>query len=638
MTDLLNLGSSTLLSLQRAIATTGHNISNANTDGYSRQRVNFVTQTPAFEGGAFIGNGMRLDSVERFYDQFLSAQLLARTATQQGAQTGYELSTRLDGLLSDPAVGLAPAMSAYFDALQDVANNPGGLPERQALLGQAQALADRMHALDTQLRGLDTELNGRIQAATDEINTLAQGIAEINRQIVETSARANGETPNDLLDERDRLLNRLAEKVSVNVVAQSDGALNVNIGSGQPLVVGFTAERLQTAPNPFDGNQLLVGTPNANGSVTDLARFINGGELGALLDYRGQQLNDARNQLGLVATGLTATINAQHALGMDLQGDLGNEFFTPLNPTYGSHPNNSGSATLNLSFDDVGALTGDDYRLNYDGSTWTVTNLGSGATLSGPGPFTVDGVNIAISGAASAGDSFLIQPTRQGATLFGVAVNDPQAIAAAGPVRAEDALANTGSGTVSGLATNDVSGMPLGSPVVLTFNPDAMGPGVPGFDVAGTAGGPLAYDPASEGAGKTFSIAGFEFTVAGTPANGDQFNFVNNTSGTGDNSNALAMGELQTARELFNGTASYQDAYGRLVADIGVQTQQAKTTAETESVLFDQAVAARDSVSGVNLDEEAANLIRYQQAYQAAAQVIAVADEVFQTLLNATRR
>ena len=283
-------------------------------------------------------------------------------------------------------------------------------------------------------------------------------------------------------------------------------------------------------------------------------------------------------------------------------------------------------------------LTGDDYNLRYDGSQWTLTNLTTKNTQSGAGPFSVDGLTIGVAGAPVAGDAFSIQPTRQGATLFSVVLNGPEGFAAASPLRSSEALPNTGTGEIGTLAITDPTALPLAGAVSLTFNPDALGAGVPGYDVAGMAGGPLAYDPALESNGKTFSLAGFDVTVSGVPDDGDVLSIENNSSGTGDNRNALALSDLQTSRLLAGGTATYQDVYGSLVADIAVQTRQAETGANTGAVLLQQATAARDSVSGVNLDEEAANLIQFQQAYQAAAQMIAVADTLFQTLLAATRR
>ena len=638
MADLLNLGTSALLSIQQAIATTGQNISNANTEGFSRQRVNFATVPPQFFGGNYLGNGVSVDSVERFYDQFLTSEVRSRTSSQAGFQTTYDLASRLDGLLADPAVGLGPVISDFFNAVQDVANNPGSLPERQVLLGEAQSLANRFHYLDTAFRDLDTELNARIGASVGEINALSVSIADLNKQVVTATASAQGQPPNDLLDARDNLINQLSEKISVSTLAQSDGSINVTIGNGQALVVGFTAEQLQTADDPLDSSQVVVGTGGPGGRVTDLSRFFGGGELGALLDFREQQLDPARNQLGLVATGITATFNEQHRLGLDLNGQPGGDFFLPLEATTAASPGNSGLSSVTATISDAGSLTADDYSVRYDGAQWTLTNLTTGAGQTGAGPFNIDGLTINVAGAPANGDNFIIQPTRQGATLFSVVLNGPDDFAAASPLRSQEALTNIGSSTIDNLDVADVSGLPLAGPVNLTFNPNALGAGVPGFDVAGIAGGPLAYDPATQSNGVTLSLPGFDLQVSGTPQSGDVLNIENNSNGSGDNRNALGLSALQSSRDLLGGTASYQDAYGSLVADIAVQTRQAETGSATENVLLAQAIGARESVSGVNLDEEAANLIRFQQAYQASAQMISVADELFQTLLNATRR
>ncbi|NND44729.1 MAG: flagellar hook-associated protein FlgK [Xanthomonadales bacterium] len=638
MADLLNLGAGSLLSLQRAISTTGHNIANVNTEGYSRQRVEFATRPPQFLGGSYIGNGVTIDSIDRVYDEYLAADVRDRTSSQARFDTYYSLSARLDGLMADPAVGLGPVLAGFFGAVQDVANNPGSLPERQVMLAEAQALADRFHYLDANFRNLDDEVNGRIEATVGEINALAEGIADLNRQITSAASRAAGAGSPDLLDARDRLVVELASKINVTTVAQSDGSLNVTIGNGQPLVVGLTAEQLQTGRDPEDPTQTIVGILNPAGELNDLERFLGGGELGALLDFRSQTLNYARNQLGLVAVGVTSIVNEQHALGIDLNGQPGGDFFLPLEATQTARQGNSGLSSVTATIDDTAALTGDDYSVVYAGGQWTLTNLTTGAFQAGPGPFSVDGLTIDVAGAPVDGDAFTVQPTRQGATLFAVALNDAAGIAAAAPLRGQAELANTGSGDIGDLVVNDTAGLPLAGPVTLTFNPNALGPGVPGYDVAGIAGGPLAYDPGSESNGKTFTLGGFNVTVNGIPQAGDELTIENNTGASGDNRNALALASLQTGRELFGGTASFQDAYGSLVADIGVQTRQAQTGSETESVLLEQAIAARDSVSGVNLDEEAANLIRFQQAYQAAAQFISVADQVFQTLLDATRR
>tara|TARA_R110000823_G_scaffold47903_12_gene121862 strand:+ start:12819 stop:14735 length:1917 start_codon:yes stop_codon:yes gene_type:complete len=638
MPDLLNLGSSALLSLQRAIATTGHNISNVNTEGYSRQRVNFATQPPQFSGGSYVGNGVAVDSVERFYDQYLTSEVRERTSSQSRFQTFYDLSSRLDGLLADPATGLGSTLESFFGALQDVANSPASLPERQVLLGEARVLADRFHYLDSNFRNLGAELDGRIEASVGEINALAENIARLNQEVSQAFAVAQGQPPNDLLDQRDQLVRELAERIDVTVVDASGGAVNVMIGNGQPLVVGATSQPLRTGPSATDSTRLIVGADSPGGTLTSLERFLNGGELGGLLDFREQVLDPAMNQLGLVATGITAVVNDQHSLGMDLNGQPGGDFFRPLSAASSAQASNSGASSVSAVIGDARALTGADYRVQFDGAQWTLTNLSTGAAQSGAGPFNVDGLEISVAGAPVAGDTFIVQPTARNAALFELALSDPRGIAAAAPLRAGSDAANAGSASIAGPTVNSSAGLPLAGPVTLTFNPNALGAGQPGFDVSGIAGGPLAYNPASESGGKSFTLGGFDFSVSGAPQAGDALSIVNNTGGSGDNRNALALASLQTSNTLYGGTASFQAAYSGMVADIAVQTRQAETGSRTEGVLLEQAVASRESLSGVNLDEEAANLIRYQQAYQAAAQMIAVADQLFQTLLTATRR
>ncbi|MFK7974619.1 MAG: flagellar hook-associated protein FlgK [Halioglobus sp.] len=638
MTDLLNLGTTALNALQQAINTTGHNISNVNTQGYSRQNVEFATLPPQFLGGSYFGSGTTIGTVERSYDNFLTAEVRNRTSSFSEYETLQELSGRLDSLLADPSIGLSSAIDSFFGAVQDVANNPGSLPERQVLLGQAQTLADRFAYLDSRLGGLDSELDARITTNVAEINNLSAGIAEYNEQIASALRKGQGEEPNDLMDTRDELIRELSSKIGITTLTQSDGAINVMVGSGQPLVVGASSVNLAAQTSQDGLSNLIVGRENRAGNTDDISRFISGGELGALLSFRESGVSSARNDIGLLAIGITESMNAQHQLGMDLNGQPGGNLFTPLSPIFTPAPANAGSGTLSVSITDVAGLTGDNYRVSFDAGQWTVTNLETQASQTGAGPFTVDGLEIGVSGAPANGDSFVVEPTFQGGSLFSLAISDPQSFAAASPLRAPGQLSNAGTSAISELTVSDASGLPLAGPVTLTFSPDALGVGVPGYAVTGIAGGPLAYDPATESSGKEFTLGGFSFSVAGTPEDGDALLIENNTNGTADNRNALALADLQTARTLFGGDSSYQEAYGATVSDLALQSQRAQTGLNSETVLLEQAMAARESVAGVNLDEEAANLIRYQQAYQAAAQIVSVADQLFQTLLNATSR
>ncbi|MFT7287394.1 MAG: flagellar hook-associated protein 1 FlgK [Halieaceae bacterium] len=637
MSNVLNVGTSALLSLQRAIATTGHNIANVNTEGFSRQRVDFSSLPPQLNGVGYIGSGVQIANITRSYDQFLVDDVRSRNSSAAGAQTLADLSGRVDNILADPATGLGPVLDSFFAAVQDVANNPASLPERQVLLGEGEVLANRFQYLEDRFRSLDQEANIRIDNAVRDINSFAESIADLNDQIVRGTIAAGGRPPNDLLDARDQVIVDLSERVGVTTVAQGDGSINVLIGKGQALVVGAQSSSLETFSDPFDVSRLNVGIAGIS-QQTDIGRFLSGGELGAVLDFRSDVLDSTRSDLALIATGVAATFNEQQRLGLDLNGNFGLDFFRPLSPTVTDSIDNMGTGSVSAVLSDAAQLTGDTYELAFDGANYTLSNTNTGASQTGAGPtFSVDGVDITVSGAPASGDSFLIAPVAQGANLFDVVLSDPRGFAAASPLVIETSLNNAGAGVLKDVSVSDTSGLPLGTPVTLAYSATANA-GSPGFTVTGIAGGPIAYDPATDANGVEVTLGGFSFTLTGVPVEGDSFTIDNNVGGEGDNRNALALAALQTSRELQNGTATYQDAYASLVADVGVRTRQANNSADTEGTLLRQAIASRDSAQGVNLDEEAANLIRYQQAYQAAAQVIAIADEMFQTLINATSR
>jgi len=580
------------LSLQRAISTTGHNIANVNTEGFSRQRVEFTAVEPQISGAGFIGSGVAIGAITRSYDQFLADDVISRSASASGAATLADLSGRVDSILADPATGLAPVLDAFFAAVQDVANNPGSIPERNVLLGEAQVLADRFQYLNGRFGSLGQEANARIDSSVAQINSLAQGIADLNERIVTGTAASGGQDANDLLDARGQLLNRLSEQIGVTAVPQSDGAVNVLIGSGQALVIGSRVSELETFTDPFDATRVNVGIGGV-AAQTNIDRFLTGGELGAVLEFRNGSLDNGITDLGLIATGLAETFNGQQALGMDLDGNFGADFFRPLAPTVSQNTGNAGTGSVAATINDAVNLTGDDYRLSFDGTDYTVTNTGTNSSTNvGPGPtFVIDGLEITVSGTPVAGDAFLVSPVAQAADLFDVVISDPRAFAAAGPLRSGTSLANGGSGGIAGLGVSDTATLPLGADVVLTFNPDALGVGLPGFDVSGAPGGPIAYDPVSDSNGLEVSLGDISFTLQGVPQTGDSFTIEDNVNGSGDNRNALALASLQTERTLNGGTKTYQDAYAGLVAKVAVDTRQAKAFADTESALLEQSRA-----------------------------------------------
>ncbi len=440
------------------------------------------------------------------------------------------------------------------------------------------------------------------------------------------SQGATANPPNDLLDQRDAAIAKLAQKIAVTTVPQDDGALNVFIGNGQTLVIGDSASTLTVAGNPYDATRLEVAY-TAGASSTIISNSLNGGALGGALRFRNEILDPAQNALGRVATGLALTFNPQHREGMDLSGALGGDFFVSGVPAVFANSQNTGTGSVTATISNAGAMTTSDYSVRFNGAgSWTVTRLSDNTAQTGAGPFSIDGLTIAVGGAPAIGDSFLLQPTRGGAKDIGVAIADPRLIAAAAPIRARTAAANTGNAEISSGEVLDVTDPNLLNTVTINFV-DAGN-----YQING-AGPLIAY-----ASGANIDLNGWRVQISGTPAAGDVFTVEPNTGGAGDNRNALLLAGLQTGLTLANNSATYNNAYGQLVADVGSAAHSADISRAAQESLLNQATQAREAGSGVNLDEEAADMTRFQQAYQAAAQLVAVSDTLFQTLLGAVRR
>ena len=642
MASILSIGTSALLSMQQALNTTGHNIANVNTEGYSRQTANFTTRTPQFLGGHFVGSGVQVGSLERSYNQFLTGRVFDHGSSQAYYDTFATMSERVDNLVGDANAGMTKAAEQFFSSMQALSNDPGSTTARQLVLSNAQNLANQFQSLDRNLADLGGEATQRATAVVAEINSLAEELAALNSDIRLAKGTDRGSPPNDLFDERDRLLGELSTKVGMSYNEQRDGTVDVMIGTGQPLVINEGAQTLTISSSATAPGQLQLGIASVNGVVINVDNLISGGELQGLVDFSGRILDATRNGVGRMAMSISETFNAQHQLGLDLNDALGVDFFTSPSPTVLADPNNTGAATVTVTLDDVIALEPADYQLDYSGTQWQVTRTSDNAVVSGAGPsFSLDGITINISGAPAPGDSFLVRPVHDAAGQFGVQLVDSSQVAAAAPLRSNQALTNSGTGVINKLVVNATGGLPLAGPVTLTFNPDALGAGLPGYDVSGGPAGPIAYNPATDSGGKDISVSGYgdmSFTLFGLPQAGDTLTIESNTGASGDNRNALLLSGLQREKLFDGGTATYEELYGQVVGAVGIATGRAQSGLQTETLLMDQAQSARDSVAGVNLEEEAANLLRFQQAYQAAAQVVAIADEMFQTLLNATSR
>lgn len=655
-TNILNIGRSALAAAQVGINTTGHNIANAATPGYSRQVAVQGTAQPQNFGFGFMGQGTEIATVKRVYSEFLGSQTRSAQTSRSGLDSYYAQIRQIDNLLADPASGLSPALQGFFSGIQELSSNPAAIPSRQAALSSAETLVARFQSLAGRLDEIEQGINSQITSSVSGINSYAQQIAQLNDTIGRIQS-GNGQPANDLLDQRDQLILDLNKEIKATVVKQDNGHYNIFIGNGQPLVVGVNTYALSTAASPTNPERIEVAYRTAGKTVVVGESSLVGGKLGGLVEFRSRTLDSAQNALGRVAIGMADTFNAQHRLGRDLNGNPGGDFFTLPPPVVGANSTNTGDAAISASIGNVNALTTSDYRLQYDGTDYTLTRLSDNKTFpSGALPQTVDGIEFSLtSGAAAAGDSFLIRPTVNGASGLAVAITDPAQIAAAAalpvtPVGTSAAGANAGD-VVIGAATVDGSyTTPLAAPVTLTYAAattefsgfpanQAVTVSIGGVDTVYPGGDPAPAIPYVEGA--TISFGGISFVLSsptGTaPADGDSFTVAANPFGVGDNRNALLLGALQTANTLGNGTTSFQGAYSQLVSQIGNKTRELEVTSSAAGKLLAEAQLSLQTESGVNLDEEATNLLRYQQAYQAAAKVMQIASEMFDALLTIGR-
>ena len=633
MVDASRVAITGLQVFQRALATTANNVANVGTEGYTRQRVDIVSRPTQRFGDGFFGSGARVSSVQRIEDQFLNARVQSSASDVARLDSYLGLVQRVENLVSGSQGGLDSALQNFFNSLQDLSNDPASIPARQVVLSNSNTLVARFQDLNDSYEDINQEINTRLRGDINDINSLASGIADLNKAIVEASATTSGEgVPNDLVDQRNVLIGRLSERLSVNTVELSDGSVNVFIGGGESVVIGSLSRKLSTINDPANPGELRVGI-DVGGSVFDITDRITGGSVSGALDFRSEQLSSIRNQTGRLALVLANEFNTQHQAGLDANGALGAQFFAIASPLTTANQNNAGAATVTTSITDYTQLTNSDYELTYDGANYTLTRLSDGVnTSAAAGPIALDGIQVDIAGVSANGDSFLIQPTRNGAAGIDLLLTNTNQIAAASPVRSLENVTNLGDGSITNAQVLDVNDPDLLDTVEIRFNSPATT-----FDIVNVTDGATIAAGVAYTSNANIDFNGIRVQIQNQPEAGDVFTVEQNTGGIGDNSNAVALLGLQTSQTV-GGTATLQEGYGALVSNIGTVSRQTSISANTQQALFDQAVQERDSVSGVNLDEEAVDLVRYQQAYQAAAQVISTSNVLFDTFLAAVRR
>ncbi|MNQ68367.1 Flagellar hook-associated protein 1 [compost metagenome] len=690
MADLLSIGLSGLSANKTSLAVTGHNITNVNTPGFSRQDTVQATRNPQFSGAGYIGSGTTLVDVRRTYSEFLSAQVRSSTALSSDVEAYRSQIEQLDSLLAGTTTGITPSVQKFFSSLQTAAEDPANIPARQLVLSEAEGLARRFNTVADRISEQNEFINKQMVAVSDQVNRLATSIASYNDSIAK--AAANGQQPNDLLDAREEAIRQLSTFVGVTVVAQDDNSLNLFVGSGQPLVVGSSTSRLEVGPGQGDPTRFEVSFVSG-GSRQGITSLLSGGELGGLIRYRSETLDPTLNSLGRLALAVSDQVNSQLGQGLDLKGQVGAALFGDYNDAalaqlrVRAYSTNTSNVQPALNITDSSILTTSDYRLDYDGSNYSARRLSDGATMtispSSPGSYPAtltftdasgrdQGFELAIDSAPAADDRFLLQPTRRGATTISAQLDQPDQLAFAAPVRSEADLQNRGNAVISQPEiTNSLDPMELANlkaigtigltfdaannrlqfnnplPAGVTITSPAMpappAPQVQAIDITSGQSNQLNYVVEVDVGGVVQSYT-ISQSFSGRPENGDSFSLGFNANGVSDNRNALKLVDLQNKQSVgvdpsvgISTGVSFTDGYGDLVERVGTLTAQARQDSDATGAILKQASNNRDSLSAVNLDEEAANLIKFEQYYNASAQVIQVARSLFDTLISAFR-
>ncbi|WP_434680713.1 flagellar hook-associated protein FlgK [Pseudomonas sp. R1-18] len=682
--SLISIGLSGITASNAAINTIGNNTANVDTAGYSRQQV-MTTASAQINiglGVGYIGTGTTLSDVRRIYNSYLDAQLQSGTALKADAVAYSGQASKTDTLLSDSTSGVAAQLTKFFNNLQGIATNPTQSAERSAFLTQASALAARFNSVSAQLSSQNENVNAQLTTYTGQANELTSTIASLNKQI--TQASAGNTSPNSLLDSRNEAVRKLNELVGVKVV-ENNGNYDIYTGTGQSLVSGATSYKMSATPSAADPLQYSVQIAYGQ-TQTDVTSVVTGGSIGGLLRYRSEVLVPATNELGRMAMVMNDQINTQLSQGIDSKGNFGTALFNNINSaeqisqrSIGSLTNSLGSGNLNVTIKDTTRLEASDYEVTFsDSDNFTVRRLPNGESvgvgkLSDNPPKTFEGFSMSLNGAAvTAGDSFKVTPTRNGASGMSVALTDPKDIAAAAPLTATAGASNSGTGgftqpvlttktdiynptktldlrnalkdstpmrLVMGAATNGVQSYQLldskGAAVL-----DKNGNAITGSIIQGQSNNlklSVGYTDTSTTPSSTASFD-FEMSISGTPQVNDTFSVGLTGAGSSDNRNATAAVALQTAKTVgvTNGGVgtSLSGTYADLTSAVGTRAAQGKSDVTATEAVVAQAKAARDSVSGVSLDEEAANLIKYQQYYTASSQIIKAAQTIFSTLIN----
>ncbi len=655
--SLLNVGARALLANQVALQTAGHNIANVSTAGYSRQSVVLQTVQGQFTGGGYIGKGVDVQTILRNHSELLTRQATAAASVDAGDTVRMARLRQLQEVFSGGPSGIGASINDMMNALSDVVSSPMDLTARSVALTRMDETAARMRDASQRLDEIGYTVAEQLKGSMVAVNSLARNIAAVNEQIAR--AKGNGQPANDLLDQRDQLIRELNQHIQTSQVAADDGSVSVFVAGSQPLVLGNKAALL-SIEDPADfvaGSGKKVLTFQQPGSATKVElneSMLGGGQVAGLLRFQNNDLAEGRSLLGRMAIAISESMNIQNRLGLTLDGNPGENLFAPIslaNAITGSA--NTSGATMGLQVADPTKLQASSFEIAFTGAAagsvtrhsdnkvFVFANVGELTTIMANNGLAINdgGAPPGAFAGAAAGDRFLANPMAGAAAEFKALQYSPVDLAAANQVNAAMDAANGGTLQLASLkATGPITQPATGSPVTIAFtagSPATYSATVPGPPIATIATGNYV-------SGETIAINGWEITLQGAPKSGDTVTVGNATDAQygdwykRDAGNARALMDLRDV-QMFDG-ATLSDGFASAMAQVGTRTQSAQYAAELSSAIAANLERDRTAVSGVNLDEEAARLIQFQQAYQASAKMLQIAQNIFDTLIQGLGR
>lgn len=631
-TSILNIALTGLKAAQAGMSVTANNITNSDTVGYSRQTLVQNASFSNFSGSGYFGQGVDVVTVTRAYNAFLTAQTTQAASSLSYLNTYSDQMTGLMNRMGTVETGVSNSLNGMYDAMSNLSQRPSDTASRQAALTSAQSAAARFRNISDDLSSLRNGTNQQISSTTVTINELVQSLATYNDKInVAMGSTGNGHTPNELLDQRDQVLRELGKLTSISFSTQ-ENSINVNLSSGQPLVVGAVASQFvfQADASSLSGGTLTL---MRSGKETPLREAdLEGGSLGALVQFRDRELNNAQTELGKIAIALAAGYNQQQQFGIDAKGAAGTPLFTIGAPMVAPGRNNTGDSLVAINVTDIRSMTGDDYQLTRNGSDYVVTRGSNGAVVGTYDslPQEIEGLRMGLlSGSMADGDSFTIGVAREAASGLQVLINDPGKLATAAPMELQTGSTNKGTGVVGHLHSVQSDTVDYGKSVNVVFTDSSK---YELRDSAGTVLGAGSLTPPRS----QIALNGWSFDMTGTPSAGDTFTVAASRGDpSGDNRNALAMASLGTTKLLEGNTLT--DKYASLVAQVGTRASGINVSKTAQQAAFSQSINEEQANAGVNTDEEGASLIRYQQAYAAAGKILAMSSQLFDELITSLR-